>query len=163
RCLQMCESLAGRSPKDITFRVDLADVYGHYGDAQLRQGQTEAAAQNYQKSRENLLIVLNHDPGDTSQQPLVALAQARLAAIALGQGKRDEAAKRYEGAAKIWDDLVRLDPNNRTWQAAHAVALARAGKMAEAEKKADELAKNCANSPELLLQVARCQAIRAAN
>ena len=70
-----------------------------------------------------------------------------------------EAEKQYAEALKIREDLALLHPDHRVWQAAYAVALAHASKHADAARRADELRRQAGQSPELLLQVARCHAV----
>jgi serine/threonine-protein kinase len=163
QCLKMCGTLAERFPNSWSFKTDLAEAYGHHGDAQVRFGLFDEAAKSYEKSRAHLLAVLNHDPEDMSRQRLVARTHERLAAMARRQQKQDEAAKRDQEALKTWDELVQIEPNDMTCRAALVLALARAGKVAEARKGATELTRRCPNSPELLLQVARSHAVSAAS
>jgi hypothetical protein len=153
--LERCEALAKRFPKDVSFKVDLAEIYGRLGDAQRRLGKADDAAASYQKSREQLLLVLNADPEDLSHQPLAAATHERLSSVA----KPEEAAMRRLDALKIWAELLLTEPGNLTWQGEYALALARAGKHAEAAKAAAELARRGAASATLLLQAARTYAV----
>jgi tetratricopeptide (TPR) repeat protein/predicted Ser/Thr protein kinase len=157
KSLEWCEALAKRFPKDVSFKADLAEIYGRLGDAQRRFGKADDAAANYQKSREQLLTVLNADPDDMSHQPLAAVTHERLASVA----KSEEAAKRRLDALKIWAELSLTEPGNLTWQGEYAAALARAGKHAEATKAAAELARRAPASATLLLQAARAYSISA--
>jgi serine/threonine-protein kinase len=155
KSLEICESLIKRFPGDTSFKADLAAIAGNHGDIQLRSGKTDAAAKSYQKSRENLLIVLNRNVEDTAHQALTALTHERLAALALAQNNPQEVARRAQEALKIREDACQIESNNQTWRAAHALALARVGKTAEAGKIADDLCARNPKSAALLLQAAR--------
>jgi serine/threonine-protein kinase len=157
--VEICESLIKRFPEDISIRADLAAIAGNHGDVQFRFGQTEDAAKSYQKSRENLLVVLNRNTEDTAHQALTALTHERLSALALKQNNPEEAARRAQEALKIREDACLIEPNNQTWRAAHALALARAGKTVDAGKITDDMCLRNPKSAALLLQAARSYAV----
>jgi serine/threonine-protein kinase len=159
KSLEICESLVRRFPKDISFKADLATLFGHIGDSQLLSGLIDDAAKSYQKSKDHLLVVLNANTEDTSHQSLTALTHERLAALAIKQKNADEAKRRFQEALKIRDDMCQIEPNNQTWRAAYTLALARVGKTVEAIKFADELCARAPRSASLLLQAARCYAV----
>ena len=159
KCVTICERLAGHDAKDFYVKADLANIYGARGDAQLRLGKVEEAAESYRLALRNMQAVVAHDPDDSSQVPLLALTHERLAALAARRGNRTEAEKHSQEALHLREELMPIEPNNLAWQAAHALALARCGKHAEAAAGAEQLQKRARRSPELLLQVARCYAV----
>jgi tetratricopeptide (TPR) repeat protein len=129
----------------------------------VRQGRDDEARASYQRARQDFDIHLARNPDDPEQQPSLALRHERLGGVAQRRGQGVEAEKHYGEALKIREDLAVLHPDHRVWQAAYAVALAHAGKHAVAARRADDLRRQAGQSPELLLQVARCHAACAAS
>ena len=152
------ESLVKEHPGDFSYKEDLVQVYGAEGDALVNLGRDEEATRSYQRAREYLDLSLARNPDNPVHLPYLALLHERFGGLAQRRGQRVEAEKHYGEALKIREALVVLHPDHRVWQAAYAVALARAGKHAEATRPADELRRQAGQSPELLLQVARCHA-----
>jgi serine/threonine-protein kinase len=157
--LELGETLAKEHPGDFSFKEDLAVVYGAQGDALTRLGREEEARASYQRSRENLEILLARNPDDPEQQPNLALLHERLGGMAQRRGERMEAEKHYREALKLREDLAVLHPDHRIWQAAYVLTLARCGKHAQAARRADDLRRQAGQSPESLLQLARCHAV----
>jgi serine/threonine-protein kinase len=163
KAVEICESLVKRFPKSMSFHADLADVYGLFGDAQALFNELDAAAASYQKSREQVLIVLNHDTESTAYNALQAMTHERLAQLAKLRRQVDEARNRFAAAEAVRADMCQIEPNNRTWKAAHGLALARTGKTVEAAQVANTLAEQNPTSAWLLLQAARIHSVCAAN
>ncbi|HZT81702.1 MAG TPA: serine/threonine-protein kinase, partial [Gemmataceae bacterium] len=144
------------------FKIDQAEVHGAYGDALLRLGQAEEAAKNYQQALSYLQPVVDANPDDLSQQPLLALSHERLATVSARLGKRPEADKHAQEALKLRTELLQAAPANLPRQADYVLALARAGKYADAAAAAAKVRPKVSQSADLLLQVARCYATCAA-
>jgi serine/threonine-protein kinase len=162
-CLRLCNALAKEFPNFLEYKMDLAESYGLEGDVLLRAGRIDAAAESYKELRKYVAIVINADRENISWLPNVARTHERVAALSLRQNDAKEAARRYQEALKVWDELVQTEPNNLTWRTAQAVALAHAGKTDDARKAVGELAPRCGRAPGLLVQLARCMAVCAAN
>ncbi len=160
--VRLCEELVKQHPKYADFRTDLAAVYGARGDGQLWLGRADAAADSYRRSLESLRAALAADPEAPALQPLLALAEERLAGNALRRGERAEAERRYREALKVREELAGLEPDNLVGRAAYVLALARCGKYAEAVRGAEELRRRAPKSAEVLLQAARACAACAA-
>lgn len=160
--LEFAERLLKTNPNFVGFKADLAEVYAAWGEAQVHLGRDEEAKISFEKSLANVNIVLAHDPDDPSQQPLLARLHEGLGGRAQRRGQAGEADKHYQEALTIREDLASLEPENLMGQAAHALALARCGKLREASRRADGLRPQAAQSPDLLLHLARCHAVCAA-
>jgi serine/threonine-protein kinase len=159
--LAICEKLAAKYPQDVSFKGDLAEVYGALGDSQLRAGQPEAA-QSYEKALANLQAVFARNPDQIASVPLLAQTHERLGTLALRRQQREVAEKHFREALELRQELVQLDPANLTWQAAHLQALARCGEHARACSGAEKLRRRVPHSTELLLRVADCFGVCAA-
>jgi serine/threonine-protein kinase len=158
---RICRELAGRYPKEISFKADVAGVIGALGEAQLRGGQVADAERNCRAAIEGVRTALRHDPDNVTYQMLRARAEGRLAAVAVARGDTAAARKGCQEALRLWQALREIDPDNRTWRAAAMLALARCGQEAEAVKTAGELCRNHPKSVPLLLDAARCYAVLA--
>jgi tetratricopeptide (TPR) repeat protein len=156
--VRLMEDLGRRSPDSFDFKHDLADVYGAYGDAQMRLGLGDEAEKSYRRAFDNITAVAKHAPDDPAPLPLLALTHERLAALARSRGNAADAARHAEEACRLRRELAELEPNNLVRQAGYVLALARCGRPAEALPRADKLRPRVAGSPELLLQLARCYA-----
>jgi tetratricopeptide (TPR) repeat protein len=160
--LQIGETLVKEYPGDVSFKEDLVQVYGAEGDALEHLGRDEEASKSYQRAREYLDLSLARNPDNPNQLPYLALLHERLGGLAQRRGQRMEADKHYREALKVREDLAGLHPDHRVWQAAYVLALARGGRHAEASRLAGDLRRQAGQSPELLLQLARCHAVCAA-
>jgi tetratricopeptide (TPR) repeat protein len=160
--LRMGEALLKEYAWRLAFRIDLAEVEGEYGDALMRLGQTEEAAKAYQESLKYLQPVIDANPDDMSNLPLLALVHDRLASVGARRVHREEAEKHVKEALKLRTDLLQLEAENLPRQADLIVAQARAGKYEEATANAVEVQSLADKSPELMLKVARCYALCAA-
>jgi eukaryotic-like serine/threonine-protein kinase len=162
---QFAESLAiGRrlvkeSPAYLPFKVDLAEVLGAYGDALLRFGKTEEARKQYAESLETLNEVLKKRPDDIAQQPLLALTHERLGIVSALVNNTAEAKQHNLEAMKLRKELWQIEPSNLSRQIGFVVTMARAGDQANAVRLATTIRPRMVQSPELMLQVARCFAI----
>jgi tetratricopeptide (TPR) repeat protein len=161
--VRLTEELVRKHPKDFSFKGDLSEIQGAWGDALLLLGKSEEAGKVYQQSFENLQLVIDHNPDDLSPRLALSLTHQRLGAISAADHKTADAEKHYEKALKLETALLQLEPANVTRQAARVLALARAGKHAEATAEAAKVQPRVARSPELLLQMARCYATCAAD
>jgi serine/threonine-protein kinase len=149
-------------PTDFSFKEDLAEIQGAWGDALLRLGLADDAATSYEASLKNLRLVIDRYADDMARQDQLALARERLGSAVARLNRPDDARKHFAEALKLREEMRKLEPKNVTWQAAYALALARAGKATEAAAEAAEVQPRAAKSPELLMQVARCHAACAA-
>ncbi len=162
---QFAESLAiGRrlvkeSPNYLPFKVDLAEVLGAYGDALLRFGKTEEARKQYAEALETLNEVLKKRPDDIAQQPLLALTHERLGIVSALLNNTAEAKQHNLEAMKLRKELWQIEPSNLSRQIGFVVTMARAGDQANAARLATTIRPRMVQSPELMLQVARCFAI----
>jgi serine/threonine-protein kinase len=161
--LRICNELAGRFPNDGSFPGDLAEVYGAFGDAQLRLGKTDEARESYSRSREFLSRLLERNRGDASSQALLAQTLERQALLAERTGDTARAAPIYEEARALRSKLADLDPQNLSWQAARALTSAHCGRRAEAVEQIESLLARAGTSPGARLQAARCFAVCAQN
>jgi serine/threonine-protein kinase len=160
--LKLSRDLAENYPQDSSFRADVADILGAQGDAELRLGRPAEARARYREALPHIRAALDRSPDNPERQALMALTHERLAAVALHFGERPQAEEHYRASLKLRQELARIEPGNRTWRAAYLLALAHGGKQAEAEAGADALCKAAPGSAPLLLQAARCYAVRAA-
>jgi tetratricopeptide (TPR) repeat protein len=158
--VRLTDGLVRKHPHAFWFKADLADIYGHLGDAQRRLGRTAEAAKSFRLSWDYLQPALERVPEQIAYQELAALAHERLAG--LPGTERQEAEKHYREALRLRAEFVRSEPGNRTWQAAYLVALAHCGRHAEAATKAEEVLRRAPTSIPLALQAARCFAACAA-
>lgn len=160
--LKICHELAGRFPNDFSFKADLAQVYGDYGDVQLRSGNVDAASSSYQKSLGYQRAVVAHVPDDLSRKPQLADALERTALVA--ERRQDGAAAKtaYDDARQIRAQLVEADPKNFAWRLAYARALAHCGQTIEANGQATTALDEAGDRPSSQLQAARVFAVCAA-
>jgi serine/threonine protein kinase len=156
------EGLVRTYPTEPGYKGDLSEMQGSWGDALMRLGRPEEAGKSYEDSLKNLRLLLDANPDDMSQEPLVALAHERLGAAAAARGHADDAGKHYREALQVREELHLLEPKNLPWHVAYAAALARAGKPAEAAAEAAKVRPLAAKNADLLMQVARCYAACAA-
>jgi eukaryotic-like serine/threonine-protein kinase len=162
QALHIGESLAQQFPQYFPFKADLAEVQGAFGDAQLRSGKVDEAETSYRDSLRNLELVIAHDPDDPSQLALLALTHERLGTVSARLGRSAEAEKHYQEALQSRSEWLQIEPSNVPRQTAYLLALARSGKPVEAAQEAMKLRPRVAHSTELLLQLARCFAMCAA-
>jgi eukaryotic-like serine/threonine-protein kinase len=160
--LKTCHELEDRFPGDFTFKEDLGQVYGEYGDAQLRAGNIDAASGSYENSLAYVQRVIAHWSDDVSRKPQLAEALERMAIIA--ERRHDEAAAKndYEQTRKIRAQLVENDPKNFAWRLAYARVLAHCGQAIEAYLQATEALTAAGDRPSAQLQAARVFAVCAA-
>jgi serine/threonine-protein kinase len=159
KAASICEELARQHANYFPFKADLAELYGHKGDAQLRLGRVDGAEKCYRQSLQHLQAVVAHDPDDASQLPLLALTHERLAVVALRRRKPAEAEQHYQESRRLREELAQTEPNNLSWQADYLLALARCSQHAEVAGAAEKLCRRVPRSTELLLQIARCYAV----
>ncbi|HEX5271908.1 MAG TPA: protein kinase, partial [Gemmataceae bacterium] len=146
-------------PKEqLSFREDLAEIQGAWGEAMLRRGRPDEAQASCAAAVQNMLAVVEGTPDDMSHEPKLALAYEQLAAATAALGRADDARKHYADALKVREALHRLEPKNLAWHAAYAVALARAGQPAKAAAEAALVRPRAGKGPHLLMQLARCYA-----
>ena len=157
--LRVCSELAGRFPKAVSFLGDLADVYGSFGDAQLRLGKTAEAGASYAKSLDSLRPVIAANGDDMGPQALLAQTLERQALLAETTGDAARAKTLYDEARALRDTLARLDPQNLSWQAARALTLAHCGRRAGCAEQVEALLGRAHESPGVRLQAARCFAV----
>jgi serine/threonine-protein kinase len=162
RAERICTALCRRFGQSHSFQADLADVLGHRGDAHVRLGQAAEAEKNYRASLEQVRAAVGRAPEEAGYQLLLALAHERLAGSAARKGNRVEARQGYREALRIRQELLEMTPSSLPWQAARWRALALSGQPAEAARQAEALCRRHPGRVPLLLQEARCHAIRAA-
>jgi tetratricopeptide (TPR) repeat protein len=162
RAAEIGAGLVRAYPGSAAFKADVADVLGARGDHLLRAGKVGKARECYEESLRNLRAALARDPGNLEHQTLLALTHERLAAAARRGGKPGGAAADEQEALRLRAELLRTEPDNSFRRAAWLLALARCGKQADALSGADAMRRRVGNSPELLLQLARCYAACAA-
>ncbi len=162
QALGMAKSLIQEWPEDTSFKSDLAEVQGAYGDALLRLDKVEEAETNYLGSRDILKLVIDRNGGGIPDVPLLALALERLGNVCTRLGKDSEAGGRYQMAWNLRQTWLQLVPTSLPRQAADLLASALDGKHAEAAQGAAALRPKVGQSTELLLQVAHCYAVCAA-
>ena len=158
-CLRICHELAEKYPKDASFLGDLADVYGSYGDAQLRLGLRDEAGKSYEKSHNFFRSLMQRKGDDVSSLPLLAQIHEREALVAAQDQDAVKSAEHYELARKARDQLAELDAANLSWLAARALTLAGCGRSAEAAEQAALLLQRAPDSSAAQLQAARCLAV----
>jgi len=157
--LKICHDLDGQFPNSFDFKADLAQVYGDYGDAQLRSGMVDAASGSYQKSLEYIKAVVAHAPIDMSRKPQLADALERLAAVAERRHDDAEAKRQYEAAKALRAKLAETDPKNVAWRLACARVLAHSGQTTEADAQAISALDEAGDRPSVQLQAARIFAV----
>jgi serine/threonine-protein kinase len=163
RALELCEALARQYAQDLSFVVDIADVCGQLGDAQVRLGAPAAAAEkSYRQALNRIQGVTAKKPEDLSHLPLLALSLERLAGSALRGGKPAEAEKQFRQALQLRAELLRTEPSSLPAKTAYLITLARCGKHAAAAQETAALCKQAPDSTLLQLQAARCFAACAA-
>jgi len=160
--LKICHDLEGQFPKSFDFKADLAQVYGDYGDAQLRSGMVDAALASYQKSLQYIQAVVAHAPNGTSRKPQLADALERLAAVAEAKHDDAEVKRQNEAAKTLRAQLVEAAPQNFAWRLAYARVLARCGQTTEAYGQATSALDEAGDRPSAQLQAARVFAVCAA-
>ena len=158
-CLRICHELAEKNPKDASFLGDLADVYGSYGDAQLRLGMRDEARSSYAKSHEFFRQMTQRSGEGVSSMPLLAQIYEREALVAAQDNDSVKAAENYDRARKVRDQLAEIDPANLSWLAARALTLAHCGRSTEAADQAALLLQRAPESSAAHFQAARCNAI----
>jgi serine/threonine-protein kinase len=157
--LDLSNELADKEPKDLSYKVDLAEIYGARGDVQALRGDWQAALTSYQEARKQALAAGLTQAEDSRGQVVLARTIERLAAAAEKKGDAQDAKGRREMSLKIRENLTRIEPACVSWKAAWLLALAHMDRQADDE--AAELAKRAAGNCELLLQLARYHAVRA--
>jgi tetratricopeptide (TPR) repeat protein len=162
QALQICTMLCAQHPQHLSFRADLACVYGEHGAALARGGQIEKAEKALSESLNHSTAVLARVPDDTTQRLVKARDNEELAILALKRGKKADADRLWRSALEIRTELAELEPKNVPAQAALAVALAHSGRRDEALKKAEDLFKTNPDRSAVLLPLARCFAACAA-
>ncbi len=160
--IQICEALADQHPAAMSFRGDLASVFGEQGAAMARIGEDDEAIRSLNKSLEDSRAVLARDPDDTTQRLVTAAANEWLAALALKRGKPADAERFWRSALDFRTELAGLETSNVPAQAALCLAQAHSGHSAEALKVAEELSKTNAERPAVQVELARCFAACAA-
>jgi serine/threonine-protein kinase len=162
--VELCEQVAEKDKKDLTFQKDLADVHGARGDVQALRGDWQGASASYEEAMKHALAAkLNAVPvdraADVAGQVLLARTIERLGAAADKKGDAKDARGRRVMSLRVREGLTRIEPACVTWKAARLLALAHMDRQADDE--AAELAKRAAGNGELLLQLARYHAVRA--
>ncbi len=158
--LDLCEGLAKKSPDNLSYHKDLAEIHGARGDVQALRGDWQGASASYQKAREHAIAAkLPATPEGAAGQVLLARTIERLGTAAEQRGDAKDAQGRREMSLKLREALSQIEPACVTWQAARLLALAHLGR--EDAAAADELTKCAAGNAELLLQLARYHAVRA--
>jgi serine/threonine-protein kinase len=161
--VRLGEGLIKRHPDASSFKGDMAEVQGARGDALFRFGKAAEAAKCYEDSLRNLRVKIGADPHDIKQQPLLALAYERLGTVSAALGKRPEAEKHFQEALRLRQRLYEIEPGNLVRAAAYLLALARSGQRDRAAAGAAKLLPHAARKTVLLLDVARCYAVCAAD
>jgi serine/threonine-protein kinase len=147
-----------RNPQAFDFQADLAEAYLMLGDAEVRLGKIDSAAQLYEKSLKPLMVALNHDPDNRRYVELAVRAKYRLGETAR-HSHDPSACRQFEAALGHCEYLISIDSATLPYQTMFALCQARTGKCAEALAKADALQPRAARDPELLLQIAGCYVI----
>jgi serine/threonine-protein kinase len=158
--LELSDRLATGDPNEPSYQVDLAEIYCGRGEALALRGEWEAAARSFEKSHQHLQV-LAAEPEDVSRHALLARTHDGLAAAAEQKGKASEARAQRQESLKVWEELTQVEPASATAKAALALARAHVGQPAE-EKAVAEVTSRAAGNCELLLQLARYHALRAA-
>src|SRR5207253_417026 len=117
--LRLGEGLMKLHPRRAAFKGDMAAVQGAYGDALVRLGKPDEADVCYREALRYLQVVLDSNPDDISQQPLLALAHERLGITAARLGKRPEATKHFQDALQLRTELLMIEPTNLSRKAAY--------------------------------------------
>jgi serine/threonine-protein kinase len=160
--LELGEALIKKYAWRAGFKVDMAEMLALYGDGLLRLGKAEEAEKRCQEALAYLKPVVDANPNDMSQQPLLAQLYEQLGAASKRLGKRPEAEEHYQKALKLRTDLLMVANSNVPRKAAYVLALARASKIADAAAGAAKVQPQVGQSSSLLLQIARCYATCAA-
>jgi tetratricopeptide (TPR) repeat protein len=160
--VRLGEELDREHPEAVSFRADLAETHGAYGDALLRLGKLEDAEKSYQDALKNVQGVVAKKPDDLSQQPLLAETYERLGALAARQVRGVEAETHYATALRLRTELLKVDQTSLPRQTAYLLALARCGKHVESARGVEQIRLRASKSTPFLLQIARCLAVCAA-
>ena len=158
--LELSDGLAKKSPKELTFQVDLAEIHAARGDVQALRGDWDGASASYQQARAYVKAAnLPGTPEDATGRRLLARTIERLAAAAEKKGDADGAKGHRKMSLILREELAGIEPACVSWQAARLLALAHVDR--EADAAAEKLKPRAAGNCELLLQLARYHAVRA--
>jgi tetratricopeptide (TPR) repeat protein len=155
QALQICNELAERFPRDLSFKGDLAMVSSEWGEALARIGQDIEAEGVLNQSLEYSRAALARKPDDAAQRLVTAASSERLAALAHKRGKTSEEDRLWRLALDIRNERADFDVHNVLTQAALALALAHSRQCTEALHKAELLLKASPDRPAVLLPLAR--------
>jgi serine/threonine protein kinase len=150
-------------PDFLPFKIDNADSKGAYGDALLGLGKLTEAQKQYGESLQHLNEYFAKLPDDISQQPLMALAQERLGIVNSLLKREAEAKGYFKVAVQLRKELWEIEGSNLSRQIGYVLAMARTGERANSVPLTNTIGPRMVKSPELLLKVARCHAIFAAD
>ena len=114
--------LADQNPRRLSFKADLASLYGEQGAAPARFGQDDPAEKAFNQALNFSRTVLASDPEDAAQRLVTAGASEGLAALAHKRGKQADADRFWRLALEIRMELALLETRSVPAQAALAVA-----------------------------------------
>jgi hypothetical protein len=107
QALQICTKLAAQHPRHVSFKGDLASVFGEQGAALARGGQHDEAEKAFSPSLAYSRVVLERDPEDAAQEllktnagrPAVLVTLARCFAACAAGGTNGVDRRRARGLA----------------------------------------------------------------
>lgn len=150
-------------PGYLPFIIDQATAQGAYGDALIKLGKAAEAKKNYLESHDNLKTVILKQPDDTSNLPLLALTKERLGIVSTLLKEESEAKDYFKMAVELRKELYEVETSNLSRQIGYVLAMARTGERANSVRLANTIRTRMEKSPELMLNVARCFALFAAD
>ena len=141
---QMIRALATADRRNSEYQQELALTMAWLADAQLGNGQLEAAT----RVREDQIAMLNRLVGqpnpDVTYREMLIPAEQSLGWLYAMRGQRDVGFKHFEASLQAADELLPAEPNNTQWQDysmttrfAFAENLLRSGQVGEAVAKAE--------------------------
>jgi serine/threonine protein kinase len=160
--LQIVTRLVDLYPKSFDFKADKAEVYLSYGDALLRLGKKDEAQKQYAAAGPLVKAALGRDAENIHYIELQIRSESCLGLLA-EQAKDGKSAANFAEALKYAKKLAVIDSDSLPYQCLLALCLARSRQTEAAIARADALAARVAADPELVIQLAGCHVLCAAD
>jgi tetratricopeptide (TPR) repeat protein len=116
QALHTIEALATADPRNADYRASLAESLAWLADAQMSEGQIDAATQTRQRHVALLNNLLAASGDDVQYRQRLIQAHRALGTLYAYRGKMQPAAGEFAAAVADADTLARIEPANRQWQ-----------------------------------------------
>jgi tetratricopeptide (TPR) repeat protein len=116
QALRTIEALATADPRNADYRTQLAESLAWLADAQMSEGQIDAATRTRQRHVAMLNTLLAASGDDVQYRQRLIQAHRALGTLYAYRGRMQPAAEQFAAAVADAETLARIEPANRQWQ-----------------------------------------------